>query len=139
MLAFRVLLESTENSANRRFLLAGKVEDMLNTVVRQIAFHNFETAFHDAPFRRGIGRAAKRYLDGYQSAALTLRCGWRIAIALSGPIFPILHSPFYVYAYAFGDCLVNALWQSYQNRSDDARLQFVTDYRGLLAAGGIAL
>ena len=47
MLAFRVLLASTDNPENRRFLLAGKVEDMLNTVVRQIAFHNFETAFHD--------------------------------------------------------------------------------------------
>ena len=47
-----------------------------------------------------------------------------------------MHSPFYVYAYAFGDCLVNALWQSYQSRPAAKRPQFITDYRGLLAAGG---
>ncbi len=71
MLAFRVLLDSTDNPANRRFLLAGKVEDMLNTVVRQIAFHNFETAFHDA---RRTGEVSGEQLSDIwmetQSAAL---------------------------------------------------------------------
>lgn len=138
MLAFRVLLESTDNPANRRFLLAGKIEDMLNTVVRQIAFHNFETAFHDA---RRSGEVSGEQLGDIwmdtQSAALgpavRLEDSYRSVWAY---IPHFVHSPFYVYAYAFGDCLVNALWQSYQNRSDDARPQFVTDYRGLLAAGG---
>lgn len=138
MLAFRVLLDSTDNPANRRFLLAGKVEDMLNTVVRQIAFHNFETAFHHA---RRTGEVSGEQLSDIwmetQSAALGP------AVHLDDSYRPIwayiphfVHSPFYVYAYAFGDCLVNALWQSYQNRSAEARPQFVTDYRGLLSAGG---
>ena len=138
MLAFRVLLDSTDNPANRRFLLAGKVEDMLNTVVRQIAFHNFETAFHDA---RRTGEVSGEQLSDIwmetQSAALGP------AVRLDDSYRPVwayiphfVHSPFYVYAYAFGDCLVNALWQSYQNRSAEARPQFVSDYRGLLTAGG---
>jgi oligoendopeptidase F len=138
MLAFRVLLDSTDNPENRRFLLAGKVEDMLNTVVRQIAFHNFETVFHDA--RRKGEVSAEQLSDiwmGTQSSALgpgvNLDDSYRSVWAY---IPHFVHSPFYVYAYAFGDCLVNALWQSYQNSSAEKRPQFVSDYRGLLAAGG---
>ena len=138
MLAFRVLLDSTDNPENRRFLLAGKVEDMLNTVVRQIAFHNFETVFHDV--RRKGEVSAEQLSDIWmdtQSSALgpgvNLDDSYRSVWAY---IPHFVHSPFYVYAYAFGDCLVNALWQSYQNSSAEKRPQFVSDYRGLLAAGG---
>ena len=138
MLAFRVLLDSTDNPENRRFLLAGKVEDMLNTVVRQIAFHNFETVFHDA--RRKGEVSAEQLSDIWmdtQSSALgpgvNLDDSYRSVWAY---IPHFVHSPFYVYAYAFGDCLVNALWQSYQISSAEKRPQFVSDYRGLLAAGG---
>ena len=138
MLAFRVLLDSTDNPKHRRFLLAGKIEDMLNTVVRQIAFHNFETTFHDA--RRNGEVSAEQLSDIWmttQHAALgpgvNLDDSYRSVWAY---IPHFVHSPFYVYAYAFGDCLVNALWQSYQNRSTEARPQFVSDYRGLLSAGG---
>ncbi len=138
MLAFRVLLDSTDKPENRRFLLAGKVEDMLNTVVRQIAFHNFETTFHDA--RRSGEVPAEQLSDIWmdtQSSALgpgvKLDNSYRSVWAY---IPHFVHSPFYVYAYAFGDCLVNALWQKYKTSSSEKRPQFVSDYYGLLSAGG---
>ena len=123
----------------RRYLLAGKVEDMLNTVVRQVAFHNFETQFHDR--RRSGELTADEIADIWmetQCAALGP------AIKLGDDYRPIwsyiphfVHTPFYVYAYAFGDCLVNALWQQYQTclqRGNSAG--FIAQYTHLLMAGG---
>ena len=113
MLTFQSLLaDGPSTKQQRKVLLAGKVEDMLNTVVRQIAFHNFETRVHDA--RREKELLRERFsdsVDGYPKPRH------------SGPAFNLnvdeygdywsyiphfIHVPFYVYAYAFGDCLVNS-------------------------------
>ena len=139
MLAFRRLVDSADDPAIRRRLLAGKVEDMLNTVVRQIAFHNFETRFHDA--RRNAELTAEEISDIWME---TQRVALGPSVVTGDDYRPIwgyiphfVHTPFYVYAYAFGDCLVNALWQSYQlAQADGQAADFVTGYRNLLQAGG---
>ena len=138
MLAFQALVRDAASPDARRFLLAGKVEDMLNTVVRQIAFHNFETKFHEA---RRSGELSSEDMSDIWMETQTAALG--PAIRLDDDYRPVwayiphfVHTPFYVYAYAFGDCLVNALWQSYQTRAEDDRQMFVNDYRGLLMAGG---
>ena len=139
MLAFRQLVDSAEEAETRRILLAGKVEDMLNTVVRQIAFHNFETAFHAA---RGEGElTAGEISDVWMD---TQRAALGPAVRIGDDYRPVwgyiphfVHTPFYVYAYAFGDCLVNALWQSFQtSRAAGMSGEFVTRYKNLLCAGG---
>jgi oligoendopeptidase F len=133
MLTFRALLDSA-TSAQRRFMLASKVEDMLNTVVRQVAFYRFETKIHD---ERRTGEM------------LPDRIGeiWRdVQIESLGPAFEFspeynvfwayiphfVHSPFYVYAYAFGDCLVNALYSVFQSGHPG----FQAKYLDMLRAGG---
>ena len=139
MLAFRRLVDSADNPATQRRLLAGKVEDMLNTVVRQIAFHNFETRFHDA--RRNAELTAEEISDIWME---TQRAALGPSVVTGDDYRPIwgyiphfVHTPFYVYAYAFGDCLVNALWQSYQlAQAGGQAADFVTGYRNLLQAGG---
>jgi oligoendopeptidase F len=135
MLTFRGLLDAESDPKRRRLMLAGKVEDMLNTVVRQIAFYRFETLLHDA--RR------KGELASEQIAELWMQ----VQRESLGPAFDFtedygvywayiphfVHSPFYVYAYAFGDCLVNALYGVYR---DGAVPGFEQKYLDLLKAGG---
>ncbi len=139
MLAFRKLVDGTEDVSVRRRLLAGKVEDMLNTVVRQIAFHNFETRVHEA--RRTAELTADEISDIWME---TQREALGPAVRTGDDYRPIwgyiphfIHTPFYVYAYAFGDCLVNALWQNFTAERDAGNAgAFVTKYRDLLCAGG---
>ncbi|WP_299303402.1 M3 family oligoendopeptidase [uncultured Litoreibacter sp.] len=134
MLTFRKMLDGADTQEQRKVMLAGKVEDMINTVVRQIAFYDFECKLHDA---RGKGELtpddinalwmsvqaeslgpAFEYMDGYETF-------WAYI-----PHF--VHSPFYVYAYAFGDGLVNALYAVYKEGGDD----FQDKYFDMLKAGG---
>ena len=134
MLTFRALLARTTNADERRFLLASKVEDMLNTVVRQTAFYDFETRVHAA---RNDGELTAEQLGEIWLAvqreslgpALSFDEGYRHFWAY---IPHFIHTPFYVYAYAFGDCLVNALYAVYQ-QGDSA---FADRYMEMLAAGG---
>ncbi len=134
MLTFRKMLDGAKTNAQRKVLLAGKVEDMINTVVRQIAFYDFECKLHAA--RRGgeltpedIGELwmsvqgeslgpAFDFMDGYEHF-------WAYI-----PHF--VHSPFYVYAYAFGDGLVNALYSVYEEGAEG----FEDKYFDMLRAGG---
>lgn len=134
MLTFRKLLDGAKTQAERKTLLAGKVEDMINTVVRQIAFYDFECKLHAAR-REGeltpddinalwmsvqaqsLGDAFE-FMDGYETF-------WAYI-----PHF--VHSPFYVYAYAFGDGLVNALYAAYADGLPD----FEEKYFEMLKAGG---
>ncbi len=134
MLTFRKMLEKAKSQAERKVMLAGKVEDMINTVVRQIAFYDFECKLHAAR-RQGeltpedindlwmsvqaesLGPAFE-FMDGYETF-------WAYI-----PHF--VHSPFYVYAYAFGDGLVNALYAAYQDAPDG----FQDKYFDMLKAGG---
>ena len=139
MLVFRSLLDRCEDKVQRRALLAGKIEDMLNTVVRQIGFHNFETRFHDA--RRDGELTPDQIADIWME---TQAHAVGPAIRLDETYRPIwgfiphfVHVPFYVYAYAFGDCLVNALWQVYAGAESDAdKAAFVQRYQEMLRSGG---
>jgi len=134
MLTFKRLLAQTRNTRQRQALLAGKVEDMINTVVRQIAFYWFERAIHTE--RRNGELTAKRIGEiwlGVQTEslgpAIEIRPGYE-TFWMYIPHF--IHSPFYVYAYAFGDCLVNSLYAVYERVSSG----FADRYLAMLAAGG---
>ena len=136
MLTFQRLLNDAADKKTKRFMLAGKIEDMLNTVVRQIAFHNFEVAFHNA---RSQGELSADQIGDLWMETQKQALGPHVMTDdpyrhLWSYIPHFIHSPFYVYAYAFGDCLVNALWQVYQDSDDKA--DFVTHYKMLLSAGG---
>ena len=134
MLTFRALLKKTESPAQRRSLIAAKVEDMLNTVVRQIAFFDFEKQVHD---QRRKGELSEDQLG--EIWLTTQREALGDAVNLDGAVTPywsyishFIHSPFYVYSYAFGDCLVNSLYSVYQQGHPN----FETKYLNLLKAGG---
>jgi oligoendopeptidase F len=134
MLTFKRLLSQTKNPKQRQALLAGKVEDMINTVVRQIAFYTFERAVHTE--RRGGELTAQRIGEIWLSVqgeslgpAIEIKAGYE-NFWMYIPHF--IHSPFYVYAYAFGDCLVNSLYAVYENASGG----FAERYLDMLAAGG---
>jgi oligoendopeptidase F len=134
MLTFKRLLGETKNAKQRQALLAGKVEDMINTVVRQIAFYSFERAIHTE--RKNGELTAQRIGEIWLSVqgeslgpAIDIRPGYE-NFWMYIPHF--IHSPFYVYAYAFGDCLVNSLYAVYENASDG----FAERYLAMLAAGG---
>ena len=134
MLTFQDLLIGETDAVRRRVLIAGKVEDMLNTVVRQIAFHQFETAVHD---RRRSGELTVDELGDIWMGVQADSLGPAIALTDDYRIYwayipHFIHSPFYVYAYAFGDCLVNSLYAVYQ----DQPAGFVEKYVDLLKAGG---
>ena len=134
MLTFRKLLDSTTNKKQRKAMLAAKVEDMINTVVRQIAFYTFERKVHEA---RREGELTPEALCEIWMSVQEESLG--PAIRLSAGYEPywcyiphFIHSPFYVYAYAFGDCLVNSLYGVYQNAAEG----FQERYFALLSAGG---
>src|SRR5690348_6210521 len=134
MLTFKRLLSQTRNARQRQALLAGKVEDMINTVVRQIAFYTFERAVHTE--RKNGELTAQRIGEIWLSVqgeslgpAIEIKAGYE-NFWMYIPHF--IHSPFYVYAYAFGDCLVNSLYAVYENASEG----FAERYLDMLAAGG---
>ncbi|WP_306222549.1 M3 family oligoendopeptidase [Bosea beijingensis] len=134
MLTFRKLLDSTNDKKQRKAMLAAKVEDMINTVVRQIAFYTFERKVHEA---RREGELTPEALCEIWMSVQAESLG--PAIRLSAGYEPywcyiphFIHSPFYVYAYAFGDCLVNSLYGVYQNAAEG----FQERYFALLSAGG---
>ena len=134
MLTFKKLLAGTRDGKERKAMLAAKVEDMINTVVRQIAFYTFERAVHTE--RKNGELTAERigelWLDVQRESlgpAIELKPGYE-TFWVYIPHF--IHTPFYVYAYAFGDCLVNSLYAVYENASDG----FVERYLAMLSAGG---
>jgi len=134
MLTFRKMLDGAKDKQQRKVMLAGKVEDMINTVVRQIAFYDFECKLHEAR------RAGELTPDDINALWMSVQ-----AESL-GPAFEFMdgyetfwayiphfvHSPFYVYAYAFGDGLVNALYSVYAEGAED----FEEKYFEMLKAGG---
>jgi oligoendopeptidase F len=127
-------LLSEAKGPERRALLAGRIEDGLNTVVRQIAFHRFETRFHDERLkgevpREGINAIWLEEMGASLGPAVTLNPGYEHWWAY---VSHFVHAPFYVYAYAFGDLLVSALMEA--RRNDPAG--FTPLYRDLLAGGG---
>jgi oligoendopeptidase F len=134
MLTFRKLLVGTTDRKQRRAMLAAKVEDMINTVVRQIAFYTFEHKLHTER-RKGeltseqIGELWMSVQRESLGPAIDFKPGYETFWAY---IPHFVHAPFYVYAYAFGDCLVNSLYSVYE-RSNQG---FAERYLQMLAAGG---
>lgn len=134
MLTFRKLLADTTDPKRRKAMIAGKVEDMLNTVVRQIAFYTFERRIHTAR-REGeltaeqIGKIWMEVQAESLGPAIHLGEGYETYWCY---ISHFIHAPFYVYAYAFGDCLVNSLYAVYAQASDG----FAERYLDMLKAGG---
>ncbi|WP_340149418.1 M3 family oligoendopeptidase [uncultured Sneathiella sp.] len=133
-LTFRALLEKESDPAKRKIMLAGKVEDMLNTVVRQIAFYEFERRLHAARKEEELSpdQIGEIWMDVQRESlgpAIRLHDEYQYFWSY---IPHFIHSPFYVYAYAFGDCLVNALYAIYQ----EADSGFQDKYFDMLKAGG---
>src|SRR6266550_437692 len=134
MLTFKRLLASTTDTKQRKAMLAAKVEDMINTVVRQIAFYTFERKVHG---ERRHGELTADQISAFWmevqgeslGPAIDLRPGYESFWAY---IPHFVHSPFYVYAYAFGDCLVNSLYAVYERAAEG----FAERYLEMLAAGG---
>jgi oligoendopeptidase F len=134
MLTFKRLLADTTDRKVRKALLAGKVEDMINTVVRQIAFYTFERRVH---LERKNGELTAQRLGEIWLSVQGASLGPAIEIKPGYETFwtyipHFIHSPFYVYAYAFGDCLVNSLYAVYEK----AEAGFADRYLAMLAAGG---
>jgi len=134
MLTFQGMLANEDDPARKRVLLAGKVEDMLNTVVRQIAFHEFETQVHA---KRREGELSPEDLGDIWMDVQTRSLGPAFRFDDSYRTFwayipHFVHTPFYVYAYAFGDCLVNSLYSVFQ----DGHEGFQKKYLEMLKAGG---
>ena len=134
MLTFRSLLDAETDPARRRIMLASKVEDMLNTVVRQIAFYQFEQRLHT---ERKKGELMADEIAAIWMDVQTKSLGPAFDFAPEYGVFwayvpHFVHSPFYVYAYAFGDCLVNALYGVFQSGHPG----FQAKYLDMLRAGG---
>ncbi|MEM6849374.1 MAG: M3 family oligoendopeptidase [Pseudomonadota bacterium] len=134
MLTFRKMLDAAPDPRTRRVMLASKVEDMINTVVRQIAFYTFERKVHT---ERREGELTAERLGEIWREVQTESLGPSIRLGEGYEVFwsyipHFINSPFYVYAYAFGDCLVNSLYGVYEQNPEG----FEEKYIALLAAGG---
>jgi oligoendopeptidase F len=134
MLTFQSVLRSTDDAGKRKALLAQKVEDMLNTVVRQVAFYEFERRVH---IERRSGELTAERLGALWLEVQGESLGPAIRLGSGYETFwsyipHFIHSPFYVYAYAFGDCLVNSLYARYR----EAEEGFAEKYLAMLRAGG---
>ncbi len=138
MLTFRSLLDGAKNDTERKAMLAAKVEDMINTVVRQIAFYMFERKVHEA---RRDGELTSDQIGELWMSVQAQSLGPAVTFGEGYETFwtyipHFIHSPFYVYAYAFGDCLVNSLYAVYQDADSSVNGGFVDKYFDMLRAGG---
>jgi len=134
MLTFKSLLSITKKENERKGLLANKVEDMLNTVVRQIAFFEFEKRIHDQRKIKelSVNEICKIWID-VQKQSLGPSIKFNDDYKYFWSYIPhFIHSPFYVYAYAFGDCLVNSLFNVYESKLPKFEDKYIT----LLESGG---
>ena len=134
MLTFKSLLSITTKENERKGLLANKVEDMLNTVVRQIAFFEFEKRIHDQRKIKelSVNEICKIWID-VQKQSLGPSIKFNDDYKYFWSYIPhFIHSPFYVYAYAFGDCLVNSLFNVYESKLPKFEDKYIT----LLESGG---
>jgi len=134
MITFQAMLKAERCSNKRKVLIASKVENMLNTVVRQIAFHEFERRVHDER-KKGelsVDRLSSIWLET-QSESLGPAIRLDDSYSMFWSYVPhFIHSPFYVYAYAFGDCLVNTLFGVFET----GHIDFEEKYLEMLRAGG---
>ena len=134
MLTFKLILNKADSKREKKALLANKVEDMLNTVVRQIAFYEFEKKIHYERKKKELSleKICNIWID-IQKKSLGPSIEFEEEYKYYWTYIPhFIHSPFYVYAYAFGDCLVNSLYNLYENGFKDFDSKYIT----LLEAGG---
>ncbi|MFD2204152.1 M3 family oligoendopeptidase [Kiloniella antarctica] len=134
MLTFQSVLKKKTDAKAKRIMLASKVEDMLNTVVRQVAMHQFETRVHDERRKGELlpEQLGEIWMDT-QRESLGPSIRFEDEYASYWSYVPhFIHAPFYVYAYAFGDCLVNSLYAVYQQSEEG----FAEKYLEMLSAGG---
>jgi len=134
MLTFKSLLRTAKTDKQRKSIIASKVEDMLNTVVRQVAFCTFETKLHDA---RKNGELASDQIGDIWLETQKESFGSSIEITPEYSVYwsyvsHFFHTPFYVYSYAFGDCLVNSLYKAYEDKPEGFSEKYIT----MLKAGG---
>ncbi len=134
MLTFKKMLSEAKDPIERKVMLASKVEDMINTVVRQIAFYTFERKLHTA---RREGELTSEQIGELWMSVQGESLGPAIRLGEGYQVFwsyipHFINSPFYVYAYAFGDCLVNSLYAVYEQ----AEAGFAEKYFDMLRAGG---
>jgi oligoendopeptidase F len=134
MLTFKAMLADAKDKRERKAMLASKVEDMINTVVRQVAFYCFERKVHE---ERRKGELTSDQLNALWMDVQSESLGPAVDVKAGYEVFwtyipHFIHSPFYVYAYAFGDCLVNSLYGLYA----EAHPGFVGKYFDMLKAGG---
>ena len=134
MLTFKFLLENSKSIEQRKTILRSKIEDMINTVVRQISFYEFEKQIHE---KRQLSELSVNDINNIWMSTQKDSLGPSIKFDKNYKYFwayipHFIHSPFYVYAYAFGDCLVNSLYSKY----DNGHVNFNDLYIDLLKAGG---
>ncbi len=135
MITFQSLLEEETDKKAKIAMLAGKVEDMINTAIRQIAFHMFEDKVHN---ERRKGELSAETLSDYWAEVCKESLGDAIIIDensryIWSQIPHFIHLPYYVYAYSFGDCLVNSLYRVYKDKTVD---DFEDKYLDMLSLGG---
>lgn len=138
MLTFRSLLKQEDDPDKRFILLAEKTEDMLNTVIRQIAFHCFEQKLHE---RRKQGEVGTEEIAAFWQETQQEALGEAVELDEEAKLMwaqvpHFVHSPFYVYAYAFGDCLVNSLYGVYEAEQKAGKTGFADTYLAMLEKGG---
>ena len=134
MLTFQSILRNCKTETDKKNILRSKIEDMLNTVVRQISFFSFERLLHE---QRISGELTVDQINNIWMETQSKSLGKAIKLNddykyLWSYIPHFIHSPFYVYAYAFGDCLVNSLYAKYEQGYKD----FNNKYINLLKSGG---
>ncbi len=139
MLTFQSLLKQSTSPQQRVQALEAKISDMINTVVRQIAFYDFERRVHES--RRQNGELSREEINQHWLETQKQALGPYVDVPddvqefwMTIPHF--IHSPFYVYAYAFGDCLVNSLYEVYRKQAKDKAGDFEINYMDMLRAGG---
>ncbi|HCU06867.1 MAG TPA: oligoendopeptidase F [Holosporales bacterium] len=139
MLTFQSLLKQSKSPQQRVQALEAKISDMINTVVRQIAFYDFERRVHES--RRQNGELSREEINKHWLETQKQALGPYVDVPdevqefwMTIPHF--IHSAFYVYAYAFGDCLVNSLYEVYRKQPKNKEGDFETKYMNMLRAGG---
>lgn len=135
MLVFNRLMESLDDPEEKLALLVSKIDDTIATVFRQVSMNRFENKIHTA--RREDGeQTTEQFSDLWHQTQHAL---YGDSIELTDEyrlwwcyIPHFLHTPGYVYAYAFGELLVLALFKAYQSGQEG----FAESYLELLEAGG---
>jgi len=135
ILVFHKLMETEKNPKIKLALICGKLEDIFATVFRQVVLTRFEESLHHA--RRNQGELTSEQINELWAKSNSAMFGKSVEMTddyrywwMYIPHF--IHSPFYCYAYSFGELLVLSLYSKYINEGN----AFVPRYIELLSSGG---